>query len=53
MDSVEEGLKSEWENLCSEIYEKTQLLQRYAYINQNIPNTFYLRKGTVIKALVK
>ncbi|CDW90947.1 3-5 exonuclease domain containing protein [Stylonychia lemnae] len=53
IENPEKQREQEWEIFCNEIYEKTQLCERYAYINTNIPQRFVLKKGDQIKAFVK
>jgi len=52
-ENPEKQIEQEWETFCNEIYEKTQLCERYAYINSNIPLRFTLKKGDHIKAFLK
>eukprot|EP00347_Sterkiella_histriomuscorum_P018188 403346454 len=42
-----------WDQFCNVIYEKTQLCERYAYINNKIPIKFDLKKGSTVKAFLK
>eukprot|EP00347_Sterkiella_histriomuscorum_P001359 403372337 len=42
-----------WVKFSEEIFEKTQLCQRYAYLNRNFPSQFILQQGAQIKAFVK